>query len=105
MPAKINMLPSANSDVDYLVSQMSDYSPRAAQKFYNSVFQTIEWLSRVPFGGAILDAILEQFPSMRYARVKRFKNYIVFYEASESEIVIHHVVDGRRDYIADIFDL
>ncbi len=104
MPVKINILPSANSDVADIVTKMSDYSPRAAKKFYTSVFQTIEWLSRVPFGGAILATILEQLPSMRYARVKRFKNYIIFYEASETEIVIHHIVDGRRDYISDIFD-
>lgn len=58
----------------------------------------------MPFGGAVLDE-LTAHPNMRYARVKRFKNYIVFYEASETEIVIHHIVDGRRDYISVIFDL
>lgn len=40
---------------------------------------------------------------MRFCKVKSFKNYIIFYMPQENGITVYHVVDGRRDYMKELF--
>jgi len=103
---KVFEKPSAARGVDDIVDFLFHRSPTIAQRFFASVWETYEWLSRVPEGGSKVEELLHTtYRGMRFSRVKRFKNYLIFYLPIPDGIIIYHVLDGRRDYLKTIFDV
>ena len=87
-----------------LLNSLFQRSPRAAHRFFTAVWETYEWLSRVPEGGSEIDVLLKTtYRGMRFSQVKRFKNYLIFYLPIPDGIIVYHVLDGRRDYLKTVF--
>ncbi len=101
---KVFEKPSAAGGVDDIVEFLFQRSPRAARRFFTAVWETYEWLSRVPEGGSEIDVLLKTtYRGMRFSQVKRFKNYLIFYLPIPDGIIVYHVLDGRRDYLKTVF--
>ncbi|MFO0813204.1 MAG: type II toxin-antitoxin system RelE/ParE family toxin [Gemmatales bacterium] len=101
---RIEVKPSAIADLDDIVEKLYSLRPRTALKFYQSVWLTYQWLSRVPLGGSLFPQFEDtSYATMRFCKVKSFKNYIIFYMPQENGITVYHVVDGRRDYMKELF--
>jgi len=102
---KVFEKPSAAWDVDEIVEFLYQRSPSAARRFFISVWETYEWLCRMPEGGSeVAELTHTSYEGMRFSKVKRFKNYLVFYIPIPDGIVVYHVLDGRRDYLKSIFE-
>lgn len=59
----------------------------------------LDLLTAMPFVGTPSDFGIATLHSMRFIRVKGFKNYLIFYRplASSDGIVVHRVLHGARD--------
>ncbi len=103
---KVFEKPSAAWDVSKIVEFLHRHSPMAARRFFASVWETYEWLARIPEGGSeVVELLNTTYRGLRCCKVKRFKKYVIFYLPIPDGIIIYHVVDGRRDYLKTIFEV
>ena len=61
----------------------------------------VDLLTAMPFVGTPSDFGIATLHSMRFVRVKGFKNYLIFYRpfASKDGIVVHRVLHSARDVV------
>jgi plasmid stabilization system protein ParE len=75
------------SILDYIV----DRSPRGATRIHTRIRVVTDLLLRYPLAGAVTDD-----PSIRRITTTPYP-YLLFYEATDTEIIIHAVRHGGRD--------
>lgn len=92
----------AGAEVEDIASRM--LSNVASIRFVDEVRETYQRIARMPTLGSEIEELRgTKFESRRRCTVRKFRNYIVFYSFNERQVVIHHVFDGRRNYL-DLFD-
>ena len=69
----------------------------AALRFYDAAETEFEFLADVPGAGPRLEPRIESFPNARFWPIKRYRNYLVLYQATAEEVAILRVVHGARD--------
>ena len=80
----------AVSDLVAIADYIRERNPKAAEAVEQRIRSSINQLTMFPFSGRPTDdPTIRMFPIVRYP-------YLVFYEVSESEIVVHHIRHGRR---------
>lgn len=100
---RLTFRPAAIADIqaarDYITSTLK--SPAAATKLVSLIWQAALLLKTNPCMGAALSGKFDVESELRFLVVQR---QILFYEIHEDTIDVVRVLDGRRDYIALLFE-
>jgi toxin ParE1/3/4 len=81
----------ALADLESLLDYVVDRSPQGASRIHARIRAVTDLLLRYPQAGAVTDD-----PTIRRVTTRPYP-YLVFYEATDSEIIIHAVRHGARD--------
>jgi plasmid stabilization system protein ParE len=97
MAADIHWLDQAQDDLEEILRFISTESPKAAAKYVAAIREAAARLAEFPQSGRAYDA---------KRRVLVVRNHFIFYrfDATDNEIVIVGLIDGRRD-LEKILDL
>jgi toxin ParE1/3/4 len=68
----------------------------AARRFRNAARLTLSELAQTPGIGAPRNT--KRFPGLRMWRVRGFEKYLIFYQASETNVLIERVIHAAQDY-------
>jgi toxin ParE1/3/4 len=81
----------ALADLASILDYVADQSPQGAARIHIRIHAVTDLLLRYPLAGAVTDD-----PSVRRITTKPYP-YLIFYEATDAEIVIHAVRHGARN--------
>ena len=81
----------ALDDLTSILDYVADRSPQGAARIRARIRSVTELLLRYPLAGAITDD-----PTIRRMTTKPYP-YLIFYEVTDAEIIIHAVHHGARD--------
>lgn len=100
---KLTFRPAALSDIqearDYIAKTLKN--PSAAKKLVSMIWQTALLLKTNPYMGAALSGKFDVDSEIRFLIIQK---QLLFYEVGEDTVEVIRVIDGRRDYIALLFD-
>jgi plasmid stabilization system protein ParE len=88
MPAAPRRLPPAVTDIINAAEWYDDQQPGLGDEFVSEVDAVIKSLPANPYLHGI------RFADVRYARLKRFKNYGVYYFIWQDEVIVFSVFHG-----------
>ena len=81
----------ALADLASILAYVADRSPQGAARIHNRIRAVTELLLRYPEAGAVTDdQTIRRMTTTPYP-------YLIFYEATDAEIIIHAVRHGARD--------
>ena len=75
----------------------------AAVAFFEAVESTCSMLSTMPGIGSARDYRNPLFAGLRMFPLKKFENYLIFYQSTDEELLVVRVLHGARD-IAALFE-
>jgi plasmid stabilization system protein ParE len=81
----------ALADLTSILDYVVDRSPQGAERIQTRIRSVTDLLLRYPLAGAITDD-----PAIRRMTTKPYP-YLIFYEVTDAEIIIHAVRHGARD--------
>jgi toxin ParE1/3/4 len=81
----------ALADLASILDYIADRSPQGALRIHTRVRAVTDLLLRYPLAGALTDD-----PAIRRITTTPYP-YLIFYEATDHEIIIHAVRHGARD--------
>jgi toxin ParE1/3/4 len=81
----------AVADLASLLDYIADRSPQGADRVHGRIRAVTDLLLRYPLAGAATDD-----PTIRRMTTTPYP-YLIFYEATDDEIIIHAVRPGARD--------
>lgn len=81
----------ALADLTSILDYVADRSPQGAARIHTRIRAVTDLLLRYPLAGAMTDD-----PTIRRMTTRPYP-YLIFYEATEAEIIIHAVRHGARD--------
>jgi toxin ParE1/3/4 len=96
-------LQKAQEDIDNITYYIAQDNFEASEAFFEAVETTCELLATMPDIGATRDFRSPRFSGLRMFPVKRHDNYLIFYKATEEELLIVRVLHGARD-ITTLFE-
>lgn len=96
---RVRITAEAESDLERIVDYIARDHPRRAQSFIEELRDKCLSLADTPLAFPLV-ARYERFGVRRRVH----GNYLIFYRAGESEIVILHVLHGAMDYAGILFD-
>ncbi len=68
--------------------------------FFEAVEITCALLSTMPGIGIARDFRNPRFADLRMFPVKKFENYLIFYQSTDEELLVVRIVNGARDIAA-----
>ncbi len=81
----------ALADLASILDYVIDRSPQGAARIHARIRAVTDLLLKYPLAGAVTDdPTIRRMPTTPYP-------YLIFYEATEAEIIIHAVRHGARD--------
>ena len=81
----------ALADLASILDYVADYSPQGAARIHDRIRAVTDLLLSYPLAGAVTDdATVRRIATNPYP-------YLIFYEATDAEIIIHAVRHGARD--------
>jgi toxin ParE1/3/4 len=81
----------ALADLASILDYIADRSPQGAARIHTRIRAVTDLLLRYPLAGAVTDdPTIRRMTTMPYP-------YLIFYEATDAEIIIHAVRHGARD--------
>lgn len=87
---------------DFLLFYKNQVGPKYARRFSDNILSSIRQLGRYPELGVLReDTLLGQYGF----RALFIDQYVCIYKIEDSVVVIYHIVDGRRNYIYQIFGM
>ena len=89
--------PAARIDLAAHYAYIGERSPDAAQRFRLNAEATFAALARSPRIGAVYRLDNLRLAGLRCSRIKRFKNYLIFYVTIEGGIDVIRVIHAARD--------
>jgi toxin ParE1/3/4 len=81
----------ALADLESILDYVVDRSPQGASRIHDRIRAVTDLLLRYPQAGAVADD-----PSIRRVTTTPYP-YLIFYEATDAEIIIHAVRHAARD--------
>jgi plasmid stabilization system protein ParE len=88
---KVHYTLPALADLGSILDHIADHSPQGARRVQARIQTVIDLLSLHPrIGARTDDPTIRRLPTLPYP-------YLVFYEATEAEIIIHAVRHAARD--------
>jgi toxin ParE1/3/4 len=89
--------PLARIDLAACYAYIGERSPDAAHRFRQAAEATFEALARTPGIGAPYEVANPRLHGLRCARVRRFRNYLIFYRPIAGGIDVIRVLHAARD--------
>jgi toxin ParE1/3/4 len=93
----------AEQDTEEITLYLALDNPPAETKFREALEATYTLLSTVPNIGSARDFHNPRFSYLRMFPIKKFENFLIFYQSTEEELLIVRVLHGARD-IATLFE-
>jgi toxin ParE1/3/4 len=93
-------LQKSQEDIDDITYYMGQDNFAASEAFIDAVEATCELLTGSPDIGSTRHFRNPRFSGLRMFPVKKFDNYLIFYQATEKELLIVRVLHGARDLAA-----
>jgi toxin ParE1/3/4 len=81
----------ALADLASILEYIADRSPQGAARIHTRICAVTDLLLRYPLAGAVTDD-----PTIRRMTTTPYP-YLIFYETTDAEIIIHAVRHGARD--------
>ena len=81
----------ALADLVAILDYIADRSPQGAARIHSRIRAATDLLLRYPLAGAVTDDT-----SIRHITTTPYP-YLIFYEATDTEIILHAVHHGARD--------
>src|ERR687895_375579 len=100
---KVIYFRKAQEDIYDITYYIAEDNLEAAVAFFEAVESTCALLSTMPGIGSARDFRNPRFAGLRMFPVKKFENFLIFYQSTEEEILIVRVLHGARD-IAALFE-
>src|ERR687896_503767 len=97
---KVIYFRKAQKDIDDITYYIAEDNLEAAVAFFEAVESTCALLSTMPGIGSARDFRNPRFAGLRMFPVKKFENFLIFYQSTEEEILIVRVLHGARDMAA-----
>jgi toxin ParE1/3/4 len=88
---KLRYTPPALADLDSILGYVSAHSPQGAKRIQARIQAVINLLSMHPHIGVRTDE-----PAIRRLTTTPYP-YLIFYEVTETEIIVHAIRHGARD--------
>jgi toxin ParE1/3/4 len=95
--AKVNKRPIVIRDLIEQATYIAQDNLEAAESFLVAAEETFQLLGRMTGIGKLCRFSNPQLLGIRQYPVKGFKNYLIFYRATDSEVEILRVLHGARD--------
>ena len=89
--------PQAEADLDGHARNIARENLEAALSFYDQAEETYELLGGMPYMGAIHQTSKSELMGIRYAPIKGFLHYLVFYQPNDNGVEIVRVLHARMD--------
>ena len=89
--------PIAISDIDEITSYIASENPKAAAEVRNAVFDLANLLENFPSIGCRPAFSAPRFVGIRFLPLTRYRNYLVFFRETDSEVEILRVLHAARD--------
>jgi len=96
-------LQKAQEDIDEITYYIAQDNLEKSVMFFEAVEATCALLATMPDIGSTRDFHNPRFSVMRMFPVKKFDNYLIFYQSTKEELLIVRVLHGARD-IAALFE-
>lgn len=100
---KLTFRPAALADIqearDYIAKVLKN--PSAAERLVSMIWQTALLLKTNPYMGTALSGKFDVDSEIRFLIVQK---QLLFYEVNDTAVDVLRVIDGRRDYLALLFD-
>jgi len=89
----------ATLDVIEIADYIAHDNVFAANKFMDSIEETLEDIRKFPGLGNLWEPPILRYPGLRWCPVREFPNHLIFYVARDSEPIvdIYRVLYGGRD--------
>jgi toxin ParE1/3/4 len=100
---KVIYLRKAQEDIDDITYYIAQDNLEVAVAFFEAVESTCTMLSTMPGIGSARDYRNPLFAGLRMFHVKKFENYLIFYQSTDDELLVVRVLHGARD-IAALFE-
>ena len=97
MSAAILIRPGAQTDLEEQRDYLETQNPVVADRYLESVEQTLEQLSRFPLMGRQRDYDHPRLSGMRMRPVRGFEKYLIFYLPGADGIEVVRVLHSARD--------
>jgi toxin ParE1/3/4 len=88
---RLRYTPPALADLASILDFIADRSPQEAARIHTRIRAVTDLLLQYPLAGAVTDD-----PTIRRMTTTPYP-YLVFYQATDAEIIIHAVRHGARD--------
>lgn len=89
--------PQAEADLDGFARTIAKDNLEAALRLYDRAEATYVMLGEMPYMGAILQTDKSALLGMRYAPIKDFPRYLIFYQPKENSVDIVRILHARMD--------
>jgi toxin ParE1/3/4 len=93
----------AEQDTEEITLYLALDNPPAETKFREALEATYTLLSTMPDMGSTRDYHHPRLFNLRMFPIKKFENFLIFYQTTEEELLIVRVLHGARD-IAALFE-
>jgi len=97
MSAKLIIRPQVYWDLDEIAAYVQKDNPQAAIRFLESAEATFDSLAGMPGMGSPYMVRRSKFQDLRCFPVRGFRNYLIFYDRSDTAIEIVRVLHGARN--------
>lgn len=99
----VQLRPQARIDLAGCYAYIGERNSEAARRFLLAAEATLAALARLPGTGASFEVENPRLAGLRCGRVKRFKNYLIFYLPIAGGIDVIRVLHGARN-LRDILE-
>lgn len=89
--------PRADLDLMECFSYLAQRNPVSARRFLDAVEKTLVEIETRPDNGHRYLHARREDEDWRYVRVEGFKNYLVFYRLTHTQVEVVRIVHGSRD--------
>jgi toxin ParE1/3/4 len=100
MSAKLVIRPRVFDDLDQIAAYIQKDNPPAALRFLEQAERTFASLAEMPGMGSSYAVRRSKFGDLRCFPVSGFRNYLIFYDRTESTVEIVRVLHGARNLAA-----
>jgi toxin ParE1/3/4 len=104
MSLTIQLYPKAQQDIETIVDYLKQENPQSAQNFIQYLQESLDTLSLFPKLGHLRDYQHPTLKQIRMLPIKRFSNYLIFYQPNETTLQVVRVLHASRD-IAQLFSI
>jgi toxin ParE1/3/4 len=89
--------PRAEQDLEEIAIHIGQKNHQAALRFLHAAERAFELLAHMPGIGSPWETTNPKFLDLRFHRIRRYKNYLIFYKLTSDAIVVIRVLHGSRD--------